>query len=85
MLAPRSVALIGEHGWTEAVARASLAVGYQGKLWRVHPSRASTSDVQYFRSIDDLPESPDSAFVAVPNHQVPKVAAALARRGVPQA
>ncbi len=80
MLAPRSIALIGEHGWTEAVARASLAVGYQGKLWRVHPSRASAPDVQYFRSIDDLPESPDCAFVAVPNHEAPKVAAALARR-----
>ena len=80
MLAPHSVALIGERGWTEAVARASLAVGYQGKLWRVHPSRASTADVRYYRSIDDLPESPDSAFVAVPSHEAPKVAAALARR-----
>ena len=46
----------------------------------MHPKRASTSDTPYFRSIDELPGSPDATFVAAPNMEVPDIAAALVRR-----
>jgi len=80
LLAPRSVALIGGV-WADAVAAASRAIGYDGQLWRVHPSRASTAAAPYYRSIDELPGAPDAAFIAAPNREVPAIAAALARRG----
>jgi acetate---CoA ligase (ADP-forming) len=80
LLAPRSVALIGGV-WADAVAAASRAIGYDGQLWRVHPSRESTQQAPYFRSVEDLPSVPDAAFIAAPNYEVPKIAAALARRG----
>jgi len=80
LLAPRSVALLGG-AWADAVADASRAIGYSGALWRVHPRRPSTSEVTYYRSIDELPGSPDAAFVAAPNVAVPEIAAALVRRG----
>jgi acetate---CoA ligase (ADP-forming) len=80
LLAPRSVALIGGV-WADAVAAASRAIGYDGQLWRVHPSRESTQQAPYFRSVEDLPGVPDAAFIAAPNYEVPKIAAALARRG----
>lgn len=79
LLAPRSIALVGG-AWADAVAAASRAIGYTGEMWRVHPKRPSTSDTPYFRSIDELPGSPDATFVAAPNTEVPNIAQALVRR-----
>jgi acetyl-CoA synthetase len=81
LIAPRSIALIGAGAWTDAVAAGNLAVGYQGTLWRVHPTRPSTATTTYYRSVADLPGAPDAAFLAVPNHEAPAGAGALAARG----
>ena len=80
LIAPRSIALIGAGAWTDAVAAGNGAIGYSGTIWRVHPSRDSTAATPYYRSIDELPGVPDAAFIAVPNHEVPGVASALASR-----
>jgi acetyl-CoA synthetase len=81
LIAPKSVALVGAGAWTDAVAAASRAVGYTGTVWRVHPTRPSTAETTYYRSVAELPGAPDAAFLAVPNHEAPAVAAALAARG----
>ncbi|HEY6517034.1 MAG TPA: acetate--CoA ligase family protein [Steroidobacteraceae bacterium] len=80
LLAPRHIALIGGQ-WADAAAAATRAIGYAGEVWRVHPNRPSSSETHYFRSVDELPEAPDAAFIAAPNHEVPAIAAALSRRG----
>ena len=80
LLAPRSIALVGAGAWTDAVAAGNSAIGYTGAIWRVHPTRASTAQTTYYRSVAELPGSPDAAFVAVPNHEAPAVARALAAR-----
>ena len=80
LLAPRHIALIGGQ-WADAAAAAAHAIGYTGQVWRVHPSRPSRAESRYFRSVDELPEAPDAAFIAAPNHEAPAIAAALARRG----
>jgi acetyl-CoA synthetase len=81
LIAPRSIALIGASAWTDAVAAGNLAVGYRGAVWRVHPTRQSTASTTYYPSVADLPDAPDAAFIAVPNHEAPTVAGALAARG----
>ena len=81
LIAPRSIALIGAGAWTDAVAAGNAAIGYTGSVWRVHPSRESSASTTYYRSVADLPGIPDAAFVAVPNHEAPGVAGALALRG----
>jgi acyl-CoA synthetase (NDP forming) len=81
LIAPRSIALIGAGAWTDAVAAGNAAVGYDGAIWRVHPTRTSTAAASYYRSVADLPAAPDAAFIAVPNHEAPAVAGALAARG----
>src|ERR1700680_4722671 len=81
LIAPRSIALVGAGAWTDAVAAGNAAIGYSGVLWRVHPTRASTATHPYYRSIAELPGTPDAAFIAVPNHEAPGVAGALAARG----
>lgn len=80
LLSPRHIALIGGQ-WADAAAAAAHAIGYGGEIWRVHPSRPSSGQNAYFRSVDELPEAPDAAFIAAPNREVPAIAAALARRG----
>jgi acyl-CoA synthetase (NDP forming) len=80
LLAPQHIALIGGQ-WADAAAAAAKAIGYSGEVWRVHPSRPSTAESRYFRSVDELPQAPDAAFIAAPNHEIPAIAGALARRG----
>jgi acetyl-CoA synthetase len=80
LLRPQSIALIGAGGWTDAVAAGNRAIGFRGQIWRVHPTRASTPQCTYYRSVDELPGSPDQAFIAVPARDVAGVAAALERR-----
>ena len=79
LLRPRSIALIGG-GWTDAVAAGNQAIGYRGQTWRVNPNRQSTPECHYYRSIDELPGSPDQAFIAVAAADAVGVAAALERR-----
>ena len=79
LLVPRTLALIGG-AWTDAVAAGNRVIGYTGKVWRVHPTRPSTGDTTYYRSVEELPGTPDAAFVAVPSREVPSVAAALRKR-----
>jgi acetate---CoA ligase (ADP-forming) len=81
LIAPRSIALIGASAWTDAVAAGNATIGYRGTVWRVHPTRASTHENPFYRSVAELPGVPDAAFIAVPNHEAPAVAGALAARG----
>jgi acetate---CoA ligase (ADP-forming) len=80
LLAPRHIALIGGQ-WADAAAAAARTIGYTGEVWRIHPTRPSSAQSHYFRSVDELPEAPDATFIAAPNREVPAIAAALARRG----
>jgi acyl-CoA synthetase (NDP forming) len=81
LIAPRSIALIGATAWTDAVEAGNRALGFQGTIWRVHPTKPSTPTTTFHRSVADLPGAPDAAFIAVPNHEAPAVAGALAARG----
>jgi acetate---CoA ligase (ADP-forming) len=80
LLRPKSIALIGG-AWTDAVAAGNRAIGYDGTVWRVHPTRQSTAHCHYYRSVDELPGSPDAAFIAVPAADAIGVARSLERRG----
>jgi acetate---CoA ligase (ADP-forming) len=80
LLRPKSIALIGG-AWTDAVAAGNRAIGYDGTVWRVHPTRQSTTHCHYYRSVDELPGSPDAAFIAVPAADAIGVARSLERRG----
>lgn len=80
LLSPEHIALIGGQ-WADAAAAAAQAIGYTGEVWRIHPTRPSDGTAHYFRSVDELPEAPDAAFIAAPNREVPAIAAALRRRG----
>jgi len=65
MLSPKSAAFIGGNGAAAAI-RQTRDVGFDGRIWAVNPNRESLADVPCHASLADLPEAPDSAFIAAP-------------------
>ena len=64
LLKPRSIAVFGGFQAQEVI-RQSDRMGYQGEIWPVHPKKDEILGRPVFRSVDDLPSSPDAAYVGV--------------------
>ncbi len=64
LLAPRSIAVMGGK-WAAAVIRQTRQMGYDGEIWPIHPDKKLIEGLPVFRSVDELPGSPDAAFVGV--------------------
>ena len=80
LLRPRSIAVIG--GLAAArVAEQCDRMGFDGALWPVHPKQDRIAGRPVFRSVTDLPEAPDAAFVGVNRHATVEAVSALARGG----
>ena len=80
LLNPRHVAVIGGNE-AETVAGECARIGYRGPVWPVNPRRESIGGHRCFRSVENLPEAPDAAFVAVPREAAVDVVARLAAMG----
>jgi acyl-CoA synthetase (NDP forming) len=66
LLSPRSIAFVGG-GIAEMAIRRSVELGYDGDMWPVHPSRTKIGGLKCYATVDDLPQAPDAAFIAVNN------------------
>jgi acyl-CoA synthetase (NDP forming) len=64
LLAPKSIAVFGSRGADFAV-RESLAMGFVGPIWSIHPTRDELMGIKCLPSVTDLPHAPDAAYVAV--------------------
>jgi acetate---CoA ligase (ADP-forming) len=74
--APRNVALVGasdNSGWTRFVVSSVKVTGAEGKLMAVHPRATSAFGLPVVRSLRDLPEPADLAFVMTGASAVPSV------------
>jgi len=56
-------------------------MGFDGALWPVHPRLDEVEGLKAFRSVADLPDAPDAAFLAVNRDLTIEAMAALAARG----
>lgn len=81
LLRPQSIAVIGGGAWCEAVIKCCRGGGFEGSIWPVHPTRGSMVDLPVFRSVGDLPASPDASFIGVNRKATIEVVQALSRRG----
>ncbi|MEQ8268896.1 MAG: bifunctional acetate--CoA ligase family protein/GNAT family N-acetyltransferase [Parvibaculum sp.] len=85
MYAPRSVALVGASGREGAVGnvllRNLLGAGFKGPIRAVNPKGGRIGDVELYKDIASLPETPDLAIIATPPHTVPSLVADLGARG----
>jgi acyl-CoA synthetase (NDP forming) len=64
LLKPRSIAVFGG-AQAQEVIRQSDRMGYQGEIWPVHPKKTQILGRRVYRSVEDLPGSPDAAYVGV--------------------
>lgn len=64
LLDPRSIAFVGG---TRAISawRVTRAKGFAGRLYMVNPFKDEIDGVATYASLDDLPEAPDAAYVAL--------------------
>lgn len=65
LLRPRSIAVIGGRE-AEKAAFESRRVGYEGPIYPVSRTRDSLAGIPAYRRLEDLPEVPDAAYVAIP-------------------
>jgi acetyl coenzyme A synthetase (ADP forming)-like protein len=83
---PRSVAVIGVSrnpaGIGTRILNALVAAGYKGTIYPVSPHAASIGSLRSFASVQDLPEGPDLAVIAVPRDSVLNVVDDCGARGV---
>jgi acyl-CoA synthetase (NDP forming) len=83
--APRSIALVGASetsGWSRFIVAASNAVGYSGPLLPVHPRHEKIFGRPAVRSLRDLSEPADLAFILAPTEAVATVVEDAAAAGV---
>jgi acyl-CoA synthetase (NDP forming) len=81
LLRPRSIAVVGGGTWCAAVVEGCRRVGFAGPVWPVHPSKSEMAGVPALRSVADLPQPPDAAFIGVNREASIDVLRALAARG----
>ena len=79
-LRPKSVAVIGGTEAERVVEQLDL-LEFSGEIWPVHPSRTAIAGRSCVTSVDDLVDSPDAAFVAVPNRVTAPIVRSLAALG----
>jgi acyl-CoA synthetase (NDP forming) len=83
--APRSIALVGASdtsGWARFIVAAGAAAGFAGPLIPVHPKHQTALGRPAARSLRDLAEPPDLAFILVPTDAVAEVIEDAAAGGV---
>jgi len=80
LLKPRSIATFGGANAQETI-RQSDRMGYKGEIWPVHPKKTEILGRTVYRSVEDLPGSPDAAYVGVNRHLTIDIVRDLAARG----
>jgi acetyl-CoA synthetase len=80
LLRPRSVAVIGGRE-AEKVAKECLRVGFEGPIYPVSRSRQTMAGIPAYGRLEELPEAPDAAFVAIPPEAAIEAAAVLNSMG----
>ena len=81
LIAPRSIVFIGGLE-AEVAIRVTRQLGFGGTIHVINPHREQLGGVTCLRSVADLPETPDAAFIALKRELTIEMVAALARRGV---
>jgi acyl-CoA synthetase (NDP forming) len=86
LLNPRSVAVIGASDNPNKVGGRPIHYmmkhGYTGRIFPINPNRSVVQGLRCYASVDDLPETPDAAVIAVEGSKAVEAVKQCARRGV---
>ena len=80
LLEPCSIAVFGGAQAQEVIRQSDL-MGYKGEIWPVHPKKTEILGRTVYRSVADLPGSPDAAYVGVNCHLTIDIVRELAAIG----
>jgi len=80
LLNPRSIAVFGG-AHAEELIRQNDRMAYNGNIWPVHPKKTEVLGRKVYRCVEDLPGSPDAAYVGVNRHLTIDIVRDLAARG----
>ena len=80
LLRPRSIAVFGG-GVAEELVRQCDRMDYAGEIWPVHPKKTEMRGRKVYRSVEELPDSPDAAYVGVNRNLTIDIVRDLAARG----
>ncbi len=82
---PKSIAVIGASNNPRKpggkVTKNIKDNGYCGKLWTINPGNASIMGLPTYKTIEELPETPELALIAIPAPMVREALTSLARLG----
>jgi acyl-CoA synthetase (NDP forming) len=85
-LAPRSIAVIGASDNPHKVGGRPILYlqryGYRGAVYPVNPGRATVQGLRAFPRVEDLPEAPELAIVAVAGDEAVRAVESCAAQGV---
>ncbi len=79
LLKPRTIAVFGG-AQAQEVIRQSDRMEYKGEIWPVHPKKTEIVGRKVYRSVADLPDSPDAAYVGVNRYLTIDIVKGLAER-----
>ncbi|RYX88401.1 MAG: CoA-binding protein [Bradyrhizobiaceae bacterium] len=89
LLAPRSIALVGASDDVSKTSARPLQylrrAGYLGTIYPINPRRPTVLREKAWRSLAELPQVPDHAFILTPTEDAVEAAAECGRLGVPVA
>jgi acyl-CoA synthetase (NDP forming) len=80
LLNPRSIAVFGG-AHAEELIRQNDRLGYTGEIWPVHPRKTQILGRKVYRSVGELPGSPDAAYLGVNRQLTVELVGELAARG----
>jgi len=79
LINPRSIATFGGANAAEVIHQSEL-MGYEGEIWPVHPRKTEILGRKVYRSVEDLPGSPDAAYIGVNRNLTIDIVRGLAAR-----
>jgi acetyl-CoA synthetase len=80
LLNPRTIAVFGG-AHAEELIRQNDRLSFAGEIWPVHPSRREMLGRRVYRSVAELPGSPDAAYLGVNRRLTVDIVGQLAARG----
>lgn len=84
LLRPKTVAIIGGDSAAEVV-RQCRAIGFEGDIFTVNPTRAELGGIPCVARVADLPAVPDASFIAAPPQATLDIVRKLAAMNAPGA
>jgi acetate---CoA ligase (ADP-forming) subunit alpha len=83
---PRSIVFFGASNRFSAMGTNQLsslkALGFEGKIYPIHPHEQRVLDLEAYPSVLDLPAVPDLAVMVLPTRIVPEVMEACGQKGI---